>query len=124
APSGEVEVTGRLEASESASAGVENGVAHEIATTMLVNISGSPMYAGYVAQVDPHAGLQPMPEAESTFSRGLNLQNIGYSLQWVLFGGFFLYLWWRSVRTAHLDELAHQREAMEESLRGSASDAD
>lgn len=123
-PSGEVEVTGRLEASESASGGVENGVAQEIATTMLVNVWGSPMYAGYVAQVDPGAGLQPMPEAESTFSKGLNLQNIGYSFQWVLFGAFFLYLWWRSVRTAHLDELADRREAMEESLRGSASDAD
>ncbi|APX34316.1 hypothetical protein BH708_18185 [Brachybacterium sp. P6-10-X1] len=123
-PSGEVEVTGRLEAGESASGGVENGVAPEIATTMLVNVWGSPMYAGYVAQVDPNAGLHPMPEAESTFSKGLDLQNIGYSFQWVLFGGFFLYLWWRSVRTAHLDELDARREAMEETLRGSAPNAD
>ncbi|GAA1490233.1 SURF1 family protein [Brachybacterium sacelli] len=117
-PAGEVEVTGRLEASESASGGVDNGVVEEIATPMLVNEWGSPMYSGYLAQVDPNAGLQPMPEAESDFSKGLNWQNIGYSFQWVLFGGFFLYLWWRSVRTAYLDELAARREAMEESLRG------
>lgn len=115
-PSGEVEVTGRLEASESASGGVEDGVAPEIATTMLVNIWGSPMYAGYVAQVDPTAGLQPMPEAESTFSKGLNLQNIGYSFQWVIFGGFFLFLWWRSVRATYLDEAAERREAMQKLL--------
>src|SRR5699024_11683347 len=59
------------------------------------------------------------------FSRNLNWQNIGYSAQWVLFGGFFLYLWWRSVRTAHLDEQAAQREALEAQLeRAGASTGD
>ncbi|WP_193104843.1 SURF1 family protein [Brachybacterium sp. FME24] len=117
-PSGEVEVSGRLEASESAAGGIDGGIAGEIATTLLVNVWGSPMYSGYLAQVDPTGALEPMPEAQSEFSKGLDWQNIGYSLQWVLFGGFFLYLWWRSVRTAHLDELAERREAMQESLEG------
>src|SRR5699024_11938168 len=96
---------------ESASAGIEDGVSTEIATTMLINEWGGPMYSGYIGQISPAEGLAPMPEAESEFSRNLNWQNIGYSAQWVLFGGFFLYLWWRSVRTAHLDEQAAQREA-------------
>ncbi|MEE1651663.1 SURF1 family protein [Brachybacterium sp. J144] len=116
APAGEVEVTGRLEASESATGGVTDGVAAEIATPLLVNEWGAPMYAGYVAQTDTAEGLRPMPEGGSAFTRGLDWQNIGYSAQWVLFGAFFLYLWWRSVRQAYLDELAAQREALEERL--------
>ena len=119
-PEGDVEVSGRLEASEAAAGGIEDGVAGEIATPLLVNVWGSPMYSGYLADVDPIDGLNPMPEAQSAFSKGLNWQNIGYSMQWVLFGAFFLYLWWRSVRSVYLDELEDQREAMLESLEGSA----
>src|SRR5690625_6317249 len=92
---------------------------------MLINEWGGPMYSGYIGQISPAEGLAPMPEAESEFSRNLNWQNIGYSAQWVLFGGFFLYLWWRSVRTAHLDEQAAQREALEAQLeRADASTGD
>ncbi len=115
-PPGEVEISGRLEASEAATGGVSDGVASEIATPLLVNEWGSPMYAGFVAVDQPTAPLRPLPPAESRFSQGLDWQNIGYSLQWVLFAVFFLYLWWRSVRTAHLDEVADRREAMQRAL--------
>lgn len=118
-PSGDVEVRGRIEASEAATGGVEHGIAPEIATPMLVNAWGRPMYAGYVAQFggpdqSPSAGgamaLRELPASGSSFTRGLNLQNLGYALQWGLFAAFFLYLWWRVVRAAHLDELAAHRE--------------
>lgn len=122
-PQGEVEITGRLEASEAASGGVSGGVASEVATPLLVNEWGSPMYSGFVSLEKPGGGLQPLPAAESEFSRGLDWQNIGYSLQWVLFGAFFLYLWWRSVRAAHLDEIADRREALERMLEDSKTDA-
>lgn len=115
-PSGEVTATGRLEASEAATDGVEDGIASEISTPLLVNEWGSPMYAGYVAQTSAAEGLQPMPEAESAFSRGLDWQNIGYAAQWIVFGVFFLYLWWRTVRTHHLDEQEAQREALRAAL--------
>lgn len=118
-PQGEVEIAGRLEASEAASGGVSGGVASEVATPLLVNEWGAPMYSGYVSLAEPTGGLQPLPAAESEFSRGLDWQNIGYSFQWVLFGAFFLYLWWRSVRAAHLDEIAERREALERMLEDS-----
>lgn len=123
APSGAVRLEGRLEASEAASGGVVDGVAPEIATPLLVNLWGGPMYAGYVAQTSPADGLRPMPVATSEFRAGLNWQNVGYALQWVLFGAFFLYLWWRSVRSTHLDELADQRDALRAALEDRA-DAD
>ena len=116
APTGTVQVTGRLEASEAASAGIEGGIASEIATPQLVNEWGGPMYAGFLAQTSSAPGLSPMPSAQSAFTQGLDWQNIGYAAQWILFGGFFLYLWGRSVRTAHLDELADRREAREREL--------
>ncbi|ATG52705.1 hypothetical protein CFK38_15100 [Brachybacterium vulturis] len=116
APQGEIEISGQLEASEAASGGVDGGVAPEIATPMLVNEWGSPMYSGYVSLAEPSGTLRTLPEAESDFSRGLNWQNIGYSFQWVAFGGFFLFLWWRSVRATHLDEVADRREAMQKLL--------
>lgn len=117
-PTGVVTVTGRLEASESATQDVVDGRAQEIATSLLVNEWGGPMYAGYIAETSPMTGLRPMPEAESAFSRGLDWQNLGYALQWVLFGGFFLYLWWRAVRTQQLDEDAARAEAVAARLEG------
>lgn len=123
-PQGEVEISGRLEASEAASGGVVDGVAAEIATPLLVNEWGSPMFAGYVSLDEPAGALRPVPAAESEFSRGLDWQNLAYSLQWVMFGLFFLYLWWRSVRAAHLDEIADRREALERILADSATSAE
>lgn len=116
APQGEIEISGRLEASEAASGGVEGSVVREIATPLLVNEWGTPMYAGYVSLDEPVGALRALPAAESDFSRGLNWQNIGYSFQWVIFGGFFLFLWWRSVRATYLDEAAERREAMQKLL--------
>lgn len=116
APQGEVELSGYLEASEAAASGIDGGVVGEIATPLLVNAWGSPMYAGYVSLEDPSGGLRPLPAAQSEFSRNLNWQNIGYSFQWVIFGGFFLFLWWRSVRATYLDEAADRREAMQQLL--------
>src|SRR5699024_10675072 len=77
---------------------------------------GAPMYAGYVSLDEPVGALRTLPAAESNFSRGLNWQNIGYSFQWVIFGGFFLFLWWRSVRATHLGEVAERRKAMQKLL--------
>ena len=122
APEGEVRLSGRLEASESASGGVVDGVAREIATPLLVNEWGSPMYAGYLALDEAEAPLSALPAAESQFSRGLDWQNIGYSFQWVAFGVFFLYLWWRSVRTAYRDELDDRREEVERLLAEASGD--
>ncbi|MBB5832207.1 SURF1 family protein [Brachybacterium aquaticum] len=121
APEGTQTISGRLEASEAATGGVSDGIAGEIATPLLVNEWGAPMYSGYLALDSAEAPLQVLPAAESEFSRGLDWQNIGYSFQWVLFGVFFLYLWWRSVRASHLDEVAERREALERAFAESTA---
>lgn len=123
APSGEITVTGRLEASEAAADGVTaENVVGEIATPLLVNLWGGPMYSGYVAVRSGEDGLHGLPVSSSAFSQGLNWQNIGYALQWILFGGFFLYLWWRTVRAEYLDIQAARREALQAQLEGGSGD--
>ena len=71
---------------------------------------------------DAWRDLGPLPAAQSSFTSGLNLQNFGYMLQWILFGVFFLYIWWRSVRSTYLDEQAERRLELESRLAGENSD--
>ena len=48
----------------------------------------------------------PAPELE----RELNILNLFYAIEWVLFGGFAVYLWWRLVKDEQ-EKLAHAAEA-------------
>ena len=36
----------------------------------------------------------------------MNIQNLAYAVEWVIFGGFALFLWWRMLR----DEVTYRRE--------------
>jgi cytochrome oxidase assembly protein ShyY1 len=125
ADEGKVEITGRLEASEAATSGAGDGTASEIATPMLVNAWGEPMYTGFLADTSPSdPALHPLPPAQSEFSKGLNWQNLGYAAQWIVFGAFFLYLWWRSVRSTYNDERDDARRALEARLGGGPTGGD
>ncbi|MDO5645738.1 MAG: SURF1 family cytochrome oxidase biogenesis protein [Dermabacter sp.] len=134
-PTGTVELVARLEASEGASDALDTSgdaslaVIDTISSPLLVNMWGGPMLAAYLAITEPAAAqmeaavgpdasawtsdLGRLPSAESHFSSGLNLQNFGYMLQWIVFGVFFLYIWWRTVRTQYLDEARERRLALE-----------
>lgn len=135
APTETVTIVARLEASEGASEGLDHQgdypypVLSTISSPQLVNMWGGPMLTSYLAITDPaltnmksadpklantmSAGLSPLPAADSQFSSGLNLQNFGYMIQWLLFGVFFLYIWWRTVRTQFLDEKRERRLELE-----------
>lgn len=83
---------------------------------------GADVTAADAAAADAWRDLGPLPAAQSSFTSGLNLQNFGYMLQWILFGVFFLYIWWRSVRSTYLDEQAERRLELESRLAGESSD--
>ncbi|ANP26931.1 hypothetical protein DAD186_03740 [Dermabacter vaginalis] len=145
-PAGPRTIVVRLEASEEASGTVSHegdGGAATVGTlssTLLVNVWEGPMLAGYgaitseareymagsgesdAAQADAWQNLGPLPAAQSEFASGLNLQNFGYMLQWILFGVFFLYIWWRSVRATYLDEQAERRLELEARLAGESQE--
>lgn len=79
-------------------------VVMSVAVAQLVNIwqnvaqNGS--YFGYLIAEEPQAALAavstPAPEQQAQ----LNWLNIFYGVEWAVFAGFAVYLWWRLVRDA------------------------
>ncbi|MFJ8696752.1 SURF1 family protein [Streptomyces roseolilacinus] len=106
-PSGEVTVTGALQASEHAgSAGVHTagglpaGQVGIISAASLVNLVPDDVYDAWVTLGDSPAGLVPVPAAAAA-GTGLDLkafQNLGYTGEWFAFAGFVLFMWFRLVR--------------------------
>ncbi|MCG7421337.1 SURF1 family protein [Micrococcus sp. ACRRV] len=122
APTGEVTVTGRLLPPDGpvspADAGEDTAgrpVFSTLSPGQLVNAWDVPSYAAYVAAfgvtdaagMDVSAGardggLQPVwvpPQPEESQVVWLN---VFYGVEWLLFAGFALFLWWRFVRDDHL----------------------
>ncbi|RPF22790.1 cytochrome oxidase assembly protein ShyY1 [Myceligenerans xiligouense] len=116
-PSGEVTVTGWLQAGEAASeaAAIEAEpaaagsdawpVVHGIALGALVQEWGGPIYSAYVVDSETEGALGQLPRPMIDGGTGVNLQNAFYALQWWVFGGFAVALWVRLVR----DEMAGGR---------------
>jgi cytochrome oxidase assembly protein ShyY1 len=104
----------------------EAGERSALAVAELVNLwaeaptaDGAPgVYGGYLVLTEALAGLDavdaPAPSREVEF----NLLNLFYALEWVIFAGFAVFLWWRLVR----DEI--ERLAEESSSSDPSSPAD
>ncbi len=91
-----------LPTEEPQSSDFEEGQRSALAVAELVNLwaEPGPVYGGYLVLTEPLSGLEPIeanaPEREVT----LNLLNAFYAIEWVLFAGFAIYLWYRLVRDA------------------------
>ncbi|OII62604.1 hypothetical protein BJP40_27765 [Streptomyces sp. CC53] len=107
-PTGEVTVTGALQASEHAgSGGVRAGGLPEgqvgiISAASLVNLvpADVDVYDAWVTLAESPAGLTPVP-ATAPAGTGLDLkafQNLGYTGEWFAFAGFVLFMWFRLAR--------------------------
>lgn len=116
-PAGEVTVAGHLAGSEPAEAAAElpEGIVRSLSPAQLTGQWGGPGYSAYVVAEEPDdaggvLGVMDRPGlAEDT---GLNLRNLLYAAEWVIFAGFALALWIRMVR----DQVLAERE--EELLLG------
>ncbi len=102
-PGGTVMLTGYLQASEAA--GVLDAAAGRtqgISSAQLVNEWGGPTYSGYLvlATSSPaqDRALRALDRPEPPDEGGLDLRNLGYALQWWIFGAFAVALWLRLVR--------------------------
>lgn len=112
---GRVDITGRYLAGGSPEENdFENGAVTEIATSALVNEWAGVergAFAGYLVMDAAPAGLaaidSPAPEPERT----LNWLNIFYAVEWVVFAGFALYMWYRLVKDAWERELEEAADA-------------
>jgi len=91
----------------------EHGVHSALAPAELVNEwrEAGPTYAGYLVLDTPLGGLEaidappPQPDTE------LNLLNLFYAIEWVIFAGAALYLWWRLVKD-DVERIADERERL------------
>jgi cytochrome oxidase assembly protein ShyY1 len=115
-PPGEVTVTGHLKDSEAGRGGdLPDGIVETISSAELANLWGGPTWSGYLVEFTTTAdgrsdvsptGLRHAPPPGMAEATGLNIQNLAYAVEWVIFGGFALALWVRMVR----DEVRHRRE--------------
>ncbi|KJK57478.1 SURF1 family protein [Saccharothrix sp. ST-888] len=107
APSGQVTVTGRLQAPESSGSGgavaggLPSGQLGTISSATLVNVLPYRSYDGWVAADAAPDGLTAVPTVQPQGGDGLSLrafQNLGYTLEWFVFAGFVVFMWFRLVR--------------------------
>lgn len=70
-------------------------------------------YFGYLISEQSEAGLDlvstPAPQQQAE----LNLLNVFYAIEWIVFAGFAVFFWWRLVRDAVEREAAEQAELAE-----------
>ncbi|MFD3538824.1 SURF1 family protein [Streptomyces sp. NPDC058662] len=107
APTGRVEVTGALQASENsgtkgvrAVGGLPAGQLGVIGAASLVNIVPYDLYDAWLTVQTPADGMVPVP-ARAPNNTGLDLkafQNLGYTGEWFVFVAFLLFMWFRLYR--------------------------
>ena len=110
------ELVGRYMPSESPTIGeFETGESRAMSVAELINTWSDyepPVYAGYLLlhdPADPQTSLSIHSERPVTRT-DLNWLNVFYAAEWLLFGGFALYLWYRLVKDARDQDL----EALED----------
>ncbi|MEV6649891.1 SURF1 family protein [Streptomyces sp. NPDC051219] len=109
-PTGEVTVAGVLQASENAGTrgvhaqgGLPKGQLGVISAAALVNLVPYEVYDAWLTLPNvpkDAAGMRPVP-AVAPQGSGLDLkafQNLGYTGEWFVFGGFVIFMWFRLFR--------------------------
>jgi len=112
-PQGAATIEGRYVPSESPQTGdIDSGERTVIAVADLINVWSDvgPVYSGYVVLSEAPAPLETVAAPPPELERELNILNVFYAIEWVLFGGFAVYLWWRLVRDEQ-EKLAHAAQA-------------
>jgi cytochrome oxidase assembly protein ShyY1 len=125
AAGGEVTVVGRFLPSEAPMVPDEDAdpfSMQTVAVAQLINLwadyDDRPVYFGYVTAAEPPAGLDAISSPPPEESVELNLLNVFYAVEWVVFAGFAIFLWYRLVR----DAVERERDEAEETS-AAASDA-
>ena len=111
----EAQLEGRYLASESPQqSDFEAGSRSALAIAELINLWSTPpdgVYSGYLVLADAPAGLDTIDSPPPVTEVSLNLLNIFYAVEWVIFAGFAVFLWYRLVRDDVEDQLAAEADA-------------
>lgn len=102
-------ISGRYLPSESPQeSDFEAGIRSALAVSELVNIWGTVpngVYHGYVVLDAPVAGLEQIDSPPPSTEVSVNLLNVFYAAEWVIFAGFAVFLWWRLVKDEWEEEV-------------------
>jgi cytochrome oxidase assembly protein ShyY1 len=123
-PSGTVQLTGRLIPSEAPlpATAPEAGRATAVSVAELINYWDISSYPGFVAATSEVAngsdlsaaavpgGLLPLNIGPQPPAQKVNWLNVFYSVEWVVFAGFALFIWWRLVK----DDYQRQLEELDD----------
>jgi len=106
-PSTEQPLTGRFLSSDAPALPDEDADPHTmtaVSTAALINLwadwSDQSVYQGYIIDAAAPDGLAVIDSPEPVVEVPLNWLNIFYALEWVVFAGFAVFLWYRLVRDA------------------------
>ena len=69
------------------------------------DVDGADVYEAYVIAVDPPPGLEAIFSPPPVDDVSLNWLNVFYAVEWIVFAGFAVYLWYRLVRDAKEREI-------------------
>jgi len=110
-PSDAVAVQGRyLPSEESRFEDVLAGHRSALLVAELINLwpdFAGDVYAGYLIADEAPAGLETIEAPPPLPEQQVNLLNLFYAIEWAVFAGFAIYLWWRLVK----DEVEKAAEA-------------
>lgn len=123
-PSGILELTGRLLPSEAPvpESAPGPGRATAVSVAELINYWGVSSYPGFIAataeisngsDISPAAvsgELKPLRIGPQPPAQQVNWLNLFYSLEWVVFAGFAIFIWWRLVKDDYLRDLEDSME--------------
>jgi cytochrome oxidase assembly protein ShyY1 len=132
-PSGAIELTGRLLPSEAPlpKTSPQPGQATAVSVAELINYWEVSSYPGFVAATAEVAGgadvspaavpgdLLPLEIGPQPPGQQINWHNLFYSLEWVVFAGFALFIWWRLVKDDYHRDL---EEALDDEHHEAAPD--
>ncbi|MDQ4086073.1 MAG: SURF1 family protein [Actinomycetota bacterium] len=102
APDGRVRLVGSLQPSEArgSDGDLSDNRVPTLSTAQLIGDFEQDLYSGFVVLTEqqPPSALPeaPPPQPGASFSAGL--RNLMYALQWWVFGGFVIFVWWRMLR--------------------------
>ena len=110
-PTDQVALTGVLQPDDAAPVEPSQlplGQLAQVDAAVLVNLWGGPIHNGYVllsSQETTTSAVQPVPVPAASGNAGrVDWRNVAYAVQWWVFGGFALVLWWKMVRQDHEDQ--------------------
>jgi cytochrome oxidase assembly protein ShyY1 len=113
------EIVGRYLPSESPQqSDFEHGKRSALAVSELVNLWQDPpdaVYGGYLVLHTAVPGLELIDSPAPTTEVSFNLLNIFYAIEWVLFAGFAVFLWYRLVKDAWEAEVASSSDVARDS---------